>query len=94
MARLRGSQFVPPPGTTAMGALLRHVSGEAHPDDYDYQPTNVVYALFPPLPGRVRKAERKTHMLARARRDLDAWARETGVALAPHPSTCSTELRP
>jgi methylenetetrahydrofolate--tRNA-(uracil-5-)-methyltransferase len=94
LARLRGAAFTPPPGTTAMGALLRHVTGEAHPEDYDYQPTNVVYALFPPLAERVRKTERKARLLARARRDLAAWALEAGVALAPAPETCSSELRP
>src|SRR5207248_8223373 len=31
LARLRGTEFVPPPSTSAIGALLRHVSGEAHP---------------------------------------------------------------
>ncbi|HEX9577384.1 MAG TPA: methylenetetrahydrofolate--tRNA-(uracil(54)-C(5))-methyltransferase (FADH(2)-oxidizing) TrmFO [Myxococcales bacterium] len=92
LSRLRGSEFTPPPGTTAIGALLRHVSGEAHPEDYDYQPTNVVYALFPPLEGRHRKNERKPRLLARARRDLAAWALEQGVALGPHPETCFEEL--
>jgi methylenetetrahydrofolate--tRNA-(uracil-5-)-methyltransferase len=89
LARLRGEEFVPPPGTTALGALLRHVSGEAHPPDYDYQPTNVVYALFPPLEGRVRKTERKAGMLVRARRDLARWALEQRIPLAPEPRpTC------
>ena len=89
LARLRGEEFVPPPGTTALGALLRHVSGEAHPPDYDYQPTNVVYALFPPLEGRVRKTERKARMLMRARRDLARWALEQRISLAPEPRpTC------
>jgi methylenetetrahydrofolate--tRNA-(uracil-5-)-methyltransferase len=83
LARLRGGEFVPPPATTALGALLRHVSGEAHPPDYDYQPTNVVYALFPPLEGRHKKQERKPRMLARARRDLASWAEAHGVPLAP-----------
>ena len=83
LARLRGEEFAPPPGTTALGALLRHVSGEAHPEGYDYQPTNVVYALFPPLEGRHRKQERKPRLLARARRDLSAWAEAHGVPLAP-----------
>ena len=40
---------MPPPATTALGALYRHVTGEAHPDDYDYQPSNVTFGLFPPL---------------------------------------------
>src|SRR5437016_1934934 len=95
LARLRGTEFVPPPGTTAIGALLRHVSGEAHPDDYEYQPTNVVYALFPPLGERHKKHERKPRMLARARRDLTAWAVEQRVPLGPEPATrSSNELRP
>lgn len=86
--------FVPPPGSTAIGALLRHVTGEAHPDGYPYQPTNVVYALFPPLPERHRKTERKERMLRRARRDLSAWALQNGVALGPEPTSWpSTELR-
>jgi methylenetetrahydrofolate--tRNA-(uracil-5-)-methyltransferase len=95
LARLQGTEFVPPPGTTAVGALLRHVSGEAHPKGYDYQPTNVVHALFEPLPERHRKQERKARLLARARRDLAAWAARTGVALAPEPASWpSSELRP
>jgi len=95
LARLRGTKFVPPPGTTAIGALLRHVSGEAHPDDYEYQPTNVVYALFPPLSERHKKQERKPRMLARARCELAAWAAQQRVLLGPEPATgSSNELRP
>lgn len=91
LARLRGETFTPPPGTTALGALLRHVTGEAHPDGYDYQPSNVIYALFVPLEGRHKKHERKARMLDRARRDLTAWAAACGVALAPAPPS---ELQP
>ncbi len=85
LARVRGGAFVPPPGTTALGALLRHVTGEAHPEGYEYQPTNVVFALFPPLEERHRKHERKARLLARARRDLAEWARAQGVPLLPEP---------
>jgi methylenetetrahydrofolate--tRNA-(uracil-5-)-methyltransferase len=85
LARLGGAPFAPPPATTALGALLRHVTGEAHPDGYDYQPTNVVYALFPPLAERHKKSERKARLLARARLDLAAWAAEQGVSLGPAP---------
>ena len=94
LARLRGAEFVAPPAATALGALLRHVTGEAHPAGYDYQPTNVVYALFPPLEGRHKKTERKAKMLARARRELSSWAGATGVALLPAPQeTWPSELR-
>src|SRR5256884_4297485 len=70
---LPGTEFVPPPGTTAIGALLRPVSGQAHPDASAYQPTNVVYALFPPLGERNKKHERKPRMLAQARPDFTPY---------------------
>jgi methylenetetrahydrofolate--tRNA-(uracil-5-)-methyltransferase len=95
LARLRGAEFLSPPGTTAVGALLRHVTGESHPAGYEYQPTNVVHALFEPLHERHRKHERKSRLLARARRDLQAWAARAGVALGPEPASwTSSELRP
>ena len=94
LARLRGVPFPRPPATTALGALLRHVTGEAHPEGYDYQPTNVVYALFPPLPGRVRKQERKPKLLERARRDLAAWAHDQGLPLAAAPAEARPPLAP
>jgi methylenetetrahydrofolate--tRNA-(uracil-5-)-methyltransferase len=72
--RLRGRPFRPPPPGTAMGALHRHLTGEAHPPDHAYQPTNVVFALFPPLPGRHRgKAARKEAHAERARKELASW---------------------
>ena len=83
LAKLQGRSFEPPPAATALGALLRHVTGEAHPADYDYQPSNVIYALFPPLEGRHKKQERKPRMLARARRELDVWAAREGVSILP-----------
>ena len=86
LAKLRGAAFAPPPGTTALGALLRHVTGAAHPEGYDYQPSNVIYALFEPLEGRHKKQERKPRMLARARRELGVWAASQGLPLAPHPT--------
>ena len=86
LARLRGEQFEPPPPTCALGALLRHVSGEAHPEGYDYQPTNVVFALFPPLSEPHRKHERRSRLLARARRDLSTWAASHSIPLRLEPS--------
>ena len=72
-ARLRGARFVPPPGTTAMGALYRHVTGEAHPPGHAYQPSNVIFGLFPPLPGRVRREEKRARYAERGRRDFEGW---------------------
>jgi methylenetetrahydrofolate--tRNA-(uracil-5-)-methyltransferase len=72
--RLAGRAFRPPPAATAIGALHRHLTGEAHPPGHDYQPTNVVYALFPPLVGRFRgKAGRKEAHAERARKEILPW---------------------
>jgi methylenetetrahydrofolate--tRNA-(uracil-5-)-methyltransferase len=72
--RLAGRAFRPPPPGTALGALYRHLTGEAHPPGYDYQPTNVVFALFPPLQGRLRgKAARKEAYVERARKEIETW---------------------
>src|ERR1700741_1423191 len=38
-----------PPPTTALGALLGHITGGA--DARTFQPMNVNFGLFPPLPG-------------------------------------------
>jgi methylenetetrahydrofolate--tRNA-(uracil-5-)-methyltransferase len=75
--RIAGRPFQPPPEETALGALWRHVTGRAHPPEHPYQPSNVVFALFPPLPpgGRMAKAKRKSAYAQRARVALDGWAR-------------------
>ncbi len=75
-ARLLGGTFAPPPATTALGALYRHVTGEAHPGDYEYQPTNITFGLFPPVPGRVRKADKRARYTARARADIAGWLKK------------------
>jgi len=83
IARTRGRAFVPPPPGTALGALYGHVTGSAHPDDHAYQPSNITWGLFPPLPGRVKKDERKARMVARARALFGPWLADvegTGVA--------------
>lgn len=86
-ARLTGGDFVPPPATTALGSLYRHVTGEAHPPDYPHQPTNVIFGLFPPLPGRVKKADKRAKYSERARADLAAWLPSAGVPPPVPPQT-------
>jgi methylenetetrahydrofolate--tRNA-(uracil-5-)-methyltransferase len=73
-ARLSGRAFVPPPATTALGALYRHVTGEAHPRGYDYQPSNVIFGLFPPSDANLSKGDRRARLVARARSDFGGWA--------------------
>jgi methylenetetrahydrofolate--tRNA-(uracil-5-)-methyltransferase len=73
--RLAGRPFLAPPSVTALGALHRHLTGEAHPPGHQHQPSNVIFALFPPLPGRVRggKEGRKLAHVERARKELEPW---------------------
>ena len=72
-ARLRGRPFVPPPASSSMGSLYRHVTGEAHPEGHRYQPCNVIHGLFPPLKGKIRKPEKKKKYMERARIDFQSW---------------------
>src|SRR5262249_17137322 len=81
-ARRSGRPFVPPPAAAALGARYRHVTGAAHPPGAPYQPSNVTFGLFPPLPGRVPKARRREAHAARARAEMDRWL---GVAAAAPP---------
>jgi methylenetetrahydrofolate--tRNA-(uracil-5-)-methyltransferase len=75
-----GVGVVPPPATTALGALLRHITVNAN--SASFQPMNVNFGLFPVLPepegltrGQVRewKAQRKPLMSRRALSDLTGW---------------------
>jgi methylenetetrahydrofolate--tRNA-(uracil-5-)-methyltransferase len=70
-AELAGDVMPPPPNTTALGALLGHITGGA--DAETYQPMNVNFGLFPRLPEKVKKADRKRGYTDRARADLAAW---------------------
>ena len=68
---LGGREFSPPPITTAFGALLGHITGDAVADSY--QPMNINFGLFPPPEGKVHKKERKAFYTNRARADLAIW---------------------
>lgn len=66
-----GKTFTPPPITTALGALIDHVTGGG--DDETFQPMNVNFGLVPPLEYRVKGRERKKAYTDRAFVDLEAW---------------------
>ncbi len=70
-AELAGTHCPLPPPTTALGALLGHITGGA--DAETYQPMNVNFGLFPPLTEKVKKADRKRGYTDRARADLATW---------------------
>lgn len=84
-----GREMTPPPPTTALGALIGHITGghivtiDAGPRSF--QPMNINFGLFPPL-DRAPKAEdgkrlrgkdksiaRKKMLSARALSDLEGW---------------------
>lgn len=68
-----------PPETTALGALLAHITGGASAETF--QPMNVNFGLFPPIEGRHKGRERKRAYAERARADLVGWL-GTGRAAA------------
>jgi methylenetetrahydrofolate--tRNA-(uracil-5-)-methyltransferase len=69
-----GRAVVPPPPTTAFGALLAHITGGA--DARTFQPMNVNFGLFPEPPAGTRGKDRKRAQAHRAIRDLEAWLGE------------------
>ena len=83
-AERRGHELAPPPPTTALGALIAHVTG-GHLEGGAFQPMNVNYGLLPPMeapkqgadgqriPLKERGRAKKRLMSERALRDLDAW---------------------
>ena len=77
-AERQGLAPVAPPATTAMGALLGHITGGA--DAATFQPMNVNFGLFPPIDGAFRGKERKQALSARALRDFDQWIAPTPLA--------------
>ncbi len=79
-----GRETAAPPATTALGALLGHITGNA--DAKTFQPMNVNFGLFPEIdaPEGLNKAQlrewragRKPRLAQRALADLDAWIAAT-----------------
>ena len=69
-SEIAGEPWRAPPRTTAMGALLSHITGDAEAETY--QPMNINFGLFPPL-HEVKKKSRKEAYTNRAKADLDDW---------------------
>ncbi|MGB0626750.1 MAG: methylenetetrahydrofolate--tRNA-(uracil(54)-C(5))-methyltransferase (FADH(2)-oxidizing) TrmFO [Alphaproteobacteria bacterium] len=87
-AERHGDAVIPPPATTAHGALLAHLTGGA--DDETFQPMNVNFGLIPPLEDgalegikrKERKAARRKLMSQRALSDIAVWFSDTPMAAA------------
>jgi methylenetetrahydrofolate--tRNA-(uracil-5-)-methyltransferase len=85
-AQRLGQTLEPPPETTALGALIGHVTGgHLLEGKGSFQPMNINYGLLPPmdaprqdedgkkLPAAERGRAKKKAMSLRALADLDAW---------------------
>ncbi len=81
-----GQASVAPPDTTALGALIGHITGGHLSEDgstRSFQPMNINFGLFPPievpktpgvrLRGKEKTRARKRAMSARALADIDSW---------------------
>ena len=88
-ADMRGVVLMPPPATTAMGALINHITGGHIEDEAQklrsFQPMNVNFGLFPPVEvskpegvkrwrGPDKSLAKKKATSVRALEDLKAWA--------------------
>lgn len=75
---LHGLEATPPPETTALGALLRHLRRPSE----DFQPSNVVWSMFPEIELEAKqkrdKAVRRAAMAERALNDLTVWQASLG----------------
>ncbi|MDG6078204.1 methylenetetrahydrofolate--tRNA-(uracil(54)-C(5))-methyltransferase (FADH(2)-oxidizing) TrmFO [Erythrobacter litoralis] len=69
-SELAGRSWSPPPRTSACGALLAHITGDAEAETF--QPMNVNFGLFPPLHD-VPKKQRKEAYTSRAKSDFGEW---------------------
>ena len=80
-----GAPLASPPATTAIGALLNHITGGA--EAATFQPMNVNFGLFPPLDlgikgGRKRKRDRARAYSERAKQDWLGWLGKDAEAAA------------
>lgn len=71
---LTGKEITPFPDETAFGSLIRYITRQDH---RHFQPMNVNFGLFPPLPGKVPKRDRGRHYAQRSLKALKNWKLST-----------------
>jgi len=59
-----------PPPATAIGSLIQYITS---PGLKNFQPMNVNFGLFPPLPGRSKGKEKNRALAQRALQEMENW---------------------
>ncbi len=72
---LSGTAMTSPPETTALGSLLRYITCA---DERTFQPMNINFGLFPPLPQKISKKDRGLYYAQRSLKALAGWKGEMG----------------
>lgn len=90
LQRIEGRPHSPPPANTALGALLRHVTGS---DPRSYQPANINFSLLDPTlfegaAGMKRDAAREA-MASQAIANLRGWWLQQRQFSSDSPTLCS-----
>jgi methylenetetrahydrofolate--tRNA-(uracil-5-)-methyltransferase len=85
---LRGADLIPPPPETALGALIGHIRNAG---SKAFQPMNVTFGLFPPLPGRIRKKDRGIQYASRSLEALASWQKRIAGRTETTAITTTTE---
>jgi methylenetetrahydrofolate--tRNA-(uracil-5-)-methyltransferase len=74
LSRIKGKSIGLPPATTALGSLLRYITGSSH---RPFSPTGFHYGLLPPPDGqdgkKLQKKEKQMLLCTRALRDFKSW---------------------
>jgi methylenetetrahydrofolate--tRNA-(uracil-5-)-methyltransferase len=68
-----GKEIINPPAESALGALVHHVTNT---EVKHFQPMNVNYGLFPPLPGKIKKKDKRGMLAERALLSINGWIEE------------------
>jgi methylenetetrahydrofolate--tRNA-(uracil-5-)-methyltransferase len=75
-AELRGMDLSPPPPSTALGALVRHVTRPRGKGER-FEPSNITFGLLPAPTERIRnKRERRRFVAESALDELKVWAQQ------------------
>jgi len=70
-----GMPTIVPPQTTAMGALVRYITRSL---TVPFQPMNINFGLFPPLPGKSKGRGKRLLLAKRALREMEEWRKKIG----------------